>query len=58
MADKSALQISSKEEVAVEMATRIFVSIEKKVWSQITREEYLRTVVQCVDALSGIAPSR
>ena len=47
----------SKAEVAQEMARLIFVVMERKTNFQgVTRNEYLKTVVQCVDALNGVGP--
>ena len=57
MADKAILEISNKDQVAVDMAATILISMEKKNWGQITRQDYLRTVVQCADALRGINPT-
>lgn len=47
----------SKSEVAQEMARLIHVVLEQKPNFQgVSRTEYLKTVVQCVDALNGIGP--
>jgi hypothetical protein len=57
MTDKASLELASKSQVAVQMAETIIISIENKSWDKITRDQYLRTVVQCVDALNGINPT-
>lgn len=54
MSEKLEIGGKSRHEVATEMAHTILISIEKKSWSAITRQEYLETVVQCAEALSGI----
>lgn len=56
MADKVALDVGGKERVAMEMAYTIIVHVEDKSLKNVTREEYLTTVVQCVDALKGVPP--
>jgi hypothetical protein len=43
--------------VAMDMAHYILLNIENRDPERITRDEYLRTVVQCVEALRGVAPA-
>jgi hypothetical protein len=60
MADNLQVEVTgkSKAEVAQEMTRLIFVTLEKKShFEGVTRSEYLKTVVQCVDALNGVNPS-
>jgi hypothetical protein len=59
MAEKIEVEVTgkSKSEVAYEMTRLIFISLEKKShYEGVTRKEYLKTIVQCVDALNGIGP--
>lgn len=60
MADNLQVEVTgkSKAEVAQEMTRLIFVTLEKKPhYEGVNRLEYLKTVVQCVDALNGVNPS-
>jgi len=60
MAEKVNVELTtgkSKSEVAFDMARLILLSMEKRELKDIKRTEYLKTIVQCVDALGGIAPS-
>lgn len=44
---------NSPEYVAMRMAEIILIYIENGSWNQITREEYLDTYAQCLDAVRG-----
>lgn len=57
MADKVNIELGgkSKYEVARSMAQQI-LELENKWGPQLTREEYLKTVLQCTHVLSGIQP--
>jgi hypothetical protein len=60
VADKIEVEVTgkSKSEVAYEMARLILSTLENKDrYKDVTRNEYLKTVAQCVDALNGIGPS-
>lgn len=59
MSDKVQVEVvgKSKSEIAYAMAQLILISIENKNWENVKRDEYLRTVVQCVRALNGIDPN-
>ena len=56
MADKVNVELGgkSKYEVAVRMAHEILFSYEKK--STTTRQEYLKTVWECIHVLNGNSP--
>ena len=59
MAEKIEVEVTgkSKSEVAYEMARLIYVTLEQKShYHGVTRNEYLKTIAQCVDALNGIPP--
>lgn len=54
MAEVQPREVDSK--VAKEMAEFILFNLEEKYQNQVSREEYLRTVHQCVMALKGYSP--
>jgi hypothetical protein len=57
VADKVTVELGgkSKYEVARAMAQSI-LELENKWGPQLTRQEYLKTVLQCIQVLSGIEP--
>jgi hypothetical protein len=60
MADNLQVEVTgkSKAEVAYDMTRLILQVLENKDrYKGVTRAEYLKTVVQCVDALNGVNPS-
>ena len=57
MADKIEIVGKSDAQCALEMVHTILFNVEKKDLAKLTRVEYLQTVVQCVQALKGTAPT-
>ena len=57
MADKVNVELGgkSKYEVARSMAQSI-LELENKWGPQLTRQEYLKTVLQCIRVMNGIEP--
>lgn len=56
MADKDAvvhIGENSPEQVAYKMAERILISVEGRSLKDLSRQEYLDAVVECIRALKG-----
>ena len=55
MADSTTFHIAenSPEQVAYKMADKVLIDIERKSWDSITRQEYLDTYADCLNAVQG-----
>jgi hypothetical protein len=56
VADRVEIGGKSKYEMARELADLILLTLEKKEYKSLSRQEYLKTVYECIRVLDGHRP--